>query len=73
MSWIRHLVTRFTIRAPHPAAARPPTLQQDEPDDDAFAELVAASSFLDFGGACIESKFNGSVREREIDRGLPPW
>ena len=44
-----------------------------ERGDGAWLTSTAGKRFLDFGGACIESKFNGSVREREIDRGLPPW
>ena len=73
MPWIRDLVTRFARRTPHPAAHPPQAIQQGEPEDDVFAELVAASSFLDLGGACAESKFKDAIEEREIDRGLRPW
>jgi len=47
----------------------PAAMDQAERDNDAFAELVAASSFLDFGGAPTEFK----LKETDLNCGPRPW
>jgi hypothetical protein len=50
-------------------ASAPAAMDQAEHKNDVFAELVAASSFLDFGGMPREFK----LKETDLDRGLRPW
>ena len=66
--WIRNLVARFVARHPRIPADAAAT-RQTEQENDIFAELIAASSFLDFGGMPAESK----LKDIDLDRGLRPW
>jgi hypothetical protein len=71
--WLSNLYrVRFANRAagPLPAiadAASP--LCWSEQENDIFAELIAASSLLDFGGTLPEPR----LKDTDLDRGLRPW
>ena len=68
MPWIRNFLTRLA-KLNQAAADAPAAVHHVEPENDVFAELVAASSFLDFGGAPAESK----LKDTDLNRGLRPW
>jgi len=67
MSWIHSLLARLAERRPHQPTEDPS--QPCRSEHDVFAELIAASSLLDFGGTLPEPRF----KETDLDRGLRPW
>jgi hypothetical protein len=69
MPRFRDLLARLTGRPRHLNTSAPPASDQAERKNDVFAELVAASSFLDFGGMPMEIK----LKATDIDHGPRPW
>jgi hypothetical protein len=69
MSWIRSLVARLSER--HSREPAPPSspLRENDQGNDTFAELIAASSLLDFGGTIPEPR----LKHSDLERGLRPW
>jgi hypothetical protein len=69
MPRFRDLLARLA-RRPRPLDANAPkAMNEAERKNDVFAELAAASSFLDFGGVPMEFK----LKETDRDRALRPW
>jgi hypothetical protein len=69
MPRFRDLLARLMGRPRPLKASLPSAMDQAGHKSDVFAELVAASSFLDFGGMPMEFK----LKETDLDRGPRPW
>ena len=74
MPWIRNLASKLLNRCLDQANhAQEPTAENSRENDEGFADLVTASSILDFGGLPIEKRSDDAARVRDFHLGLRPW
>jgi hypothetical protein len=73
MPWTSNLVRRLLKRAVHGERRPMPPAEQSDDDEDRFAEILAASSILDFGGLPVERRSDEAARVRDLHLGLRPW
>jgi len=74
MPWIRNLASQLLNRC---LGQEKPTLgppaEDSRDSEEGFADLVTASTILDFGGLPIEKRSDEAARVRDFHLGLRPW